>query len=526
MALWHLGILVVLGFLTWLTTWSIFGDRGWHRPRCPRCWHDMSGATSLVCSECGSVASSERALHRRRRHWVVAFVGVAAMLALALQLRSDLSQRGWAWMLPDGLAIQLLPWAGVDGVLREVHEELGERFVRGRLSPANAVRVLERISEGDDSAPPGTVAWYDKYGRLLERWFVMGRAAMVLEHGPSADFTSIEPALARLPPVLTLAPPAVWVVGEPVPFELVVQRPVMAGAPQRIVIEGVTLGDRAPAVLPPVDRPIQLTVMGNFAARVPLLLEALPAGSHLGSLRARVESADGAGVWSPVAHLEVPLDVRIEERIPVPAVRRASPEEPASHDSDAFVEEMAGLEEAPPDAAGDFSGVSGGAFDDAVRAFATPGLVRWASGERRFAMRFDPSPAALGPMRGVALGVVAEILEDGVPRRRIRLWWTGTRGIRFEPPEEDLDALERANTGDGRWSIRIRGDRSLALRSALSTRPQGLRRWWNGEVTIPLRIEDVSEPAPPRGWTIGPRPIESRESDTEAEPDVQPSNGA
>jgi len=73
-------VLVLFAALTALLLYlGLFQDRSRGRPRCPKCWYNMTGAPSLVCPECGHDARSPRRLHRtRRRRWAVVLAVLTA----------------------------------------------------------------------------------------------------------------------------------------------------------------------------------------------------------------------------------------------------------------------------------------------------------------------------------------------------------------------------------------------------------------------------------------------------------------
>ena len=66
-------VLVLFAALTALLLYlGLFQDRSRGRPRCPKCWYNMTEAPSLVCPECGHDARTPRRLHRtRRRRWAI-----------------------------------------------------------------------------------------------------------------------------------------------------------------------------------------------------------------------------------------------------------------------------------------------------------------------------------------------------------------------------------------------------------------------------------------------------------------------
>ena len=77
---WAVGGALIL-FAALLIAWALFWDRARGRRRCPgrtfsRCWYDMRATDGLRCPECGRVWRTERQLHRTRRRWGWAWVGL------------------------------------------------------------------------------------------------------------------------------------------------------------------------------------------------------------------------------------------------------------------------------------------------------------------------------------------------------------------------------------------------------------------------------------------------------------------
>ena len=102
--------------------------------------------------------------------------------------------------------------------------------------------------------------------------------------------------------------------------------------------------------------------------------------------------------------------------------------------------------------------------------------------------------------------MIVEALEDGVPRRRLNVWWRGGRGgtrSGFEIEVEDQIALDRAAV-NAHWTMRIRGNESLARRVAGLYSGAQVTTWWSGTVEFPLVIndfkDDLSSRATMRAW--------------------------
>ncbi len=128
-ALGGMGVLVI--------ALALFRDKARGSRRCPKCWYDMSGAATLQCPECGSVARTERDLYRPRRRWKRAGFG-AALLTLALIVAAVPSyQRGWPSLLPGWLLVYVAP-------------------AQGR--PPGTRMVLPAVMLGSKSVPPSVAS--------------------------------------------------------------------------------------------------------------------------------------------------------------------------------------------------------------------------------------------------------------------------------------------------------------------------------------------------------------------------------
>jgi hypothetical protein len=100
----------------------------------------------------------------------------------------------------------------------------------------------------------------------------------------------------------------------------------------------------------------------------------------------------------------------------------------------------------------------------------------------------------------VALGMSVELLHHEELARQLNVWWLGGMiagerrygyEIAFESP--DLAAMTQIDDPKA-WTLRVRGQRDLALRVGSGT------KFWDGEMTIPVQLTRMNGPTPQRAW--------------------------
>jgi len=302
--------------------------RRWHAPRrCPRCWYAMDGTPGLTCPECGRAARTERALHRHRRRWRVAVLGVLVILAGGATLASRfVTSTMVAPLLPEWALVRITTdprpyaeksrWNPTPPSPYQV--ELWNRYRAGRLSLA-ARRTIAADQLG--AKPPMLVHSRPSWPvgvplELLVSWQMYSPVAHEIE------------AVARLPdasPVVAYEPGNAytrlalfrssddydrWTVGTPdvpadgVVFDIVVReggREVWRGV-QRFPI---AIGASVDEVITPVSGPApDAMVRGALIGRTSLLFDdpALvieptePTEVPRPALALRLEVLDGAEV--------------------------------------------------------------------------------------------------------------------------------------------------------------------------------------------------------------------------------------
>ncbi|MCC6659388.1 MAG: hypothetical protein IT437_00745 [Phycisphaerales bacterium] len=125
------------------------------RPRCPRCWYDMSGSAGDTprCPECGRAARSRRDLHRARpARAVVAAGAVVTLASYGVFCAERIRARPGLGLVPTVALVIAMPWlpeSALTGDLRfqGYHGTLLQRFQEARAGSLTA-RVIHARARG------------------------------------------------------------------------------------------------------------------------------------------------------------------------------------------------------------------------------------------------------------------------------------------------------------------------------------------------------------------------------------------
>ena len=471
-----------------VTWWALFGDKARHR-RCPRCLHDLSGTPGMTCGECGFAARTEADLHRTRRHWGMAALSLAAILAVTGWARLEMLNASWVGQVPDAVLVQLPGILPADSVPRWVWIELADRMAAETLASGHVLDLIRavdpgtrRIGDPDDPAVRAlAMATWSQPGDLRPR---------VDEPRSAADARTRERATFELEREKLLAASLPW-------FQVLPPEQWEPGTPPVARVRGTVWGE---------DTEWRMRVDDGHSPWI--------VGDGMSTMRMR--PAFGA-LLLPNAD----ADGRVRARLVTECRRRPKPDAP-------WQPWMPDTPIAIDAAMGTIAPASLVPADDAVlevavrEAFDYPVSI-WSDEDRPAGIRFNTQPFAGAPFADLLLGVTVELCEDGVARRRSRLWWPGGSQQRtgWEVESEDLDALRllRARTAepaslqnhpDGGqlvpgWTLRVTGDRATALRAldAAGT-GRGITRFWSGKLEFPLRVGERAEHAPKRSFRSEP----------------------
>jgi hypothetical protein len=433
-----------------ITWWGLFGDPGRGRRRCPRCWYDMSGTPGLTCTECGHTARGEAALHHTRRRLLPALVAAVAAALGASWVIARGNDAGWATMVPARVLMAALSFVGEHGRLAM---ELDTRLARGELSERQIRGLVARCLSGDRGAPPTSPQWESKYYPLLSRC-----------RGLAAVAPMVEDALLALPARVEIASRRTWPRDAPMCLDLDVREWWPEGTLCRVRLR--PLGGEVPAITVGRDAAAEFfTRRGMRSLRTrpfPLVLDPPPVSGRMEFEVATDRLLPGEGSqWEQVQIETLGCDVEVAGTL-AEALRPAG--DPA--------------------------------MQEAVMAAFSRGVRRWASGRSPLRVTFDPRATYELGVPGTAVGAAVEILRAGTVARRLEIWWPlrPGGGASWLVAYEDESLLREANSADGLWQMRVRGEPQLALRAGEVT------SYWEGDFTVPLVVLESQDPAPARLW--------------------------
>ena len=441
--------------------WAMFKDRARGRKRCPKCWYDLGGIAAapgtsfpITCSECGRVIKRERKLYktRRRKRW--AFAALLGILAAGwLSLMPKVDRDGWWSIVSNRMLIAGLPFAhDIDDfwckeMARRVELGTGIRNPRftsrfgqpdARLSRDEWRVFFARCVAGDWFARPTSPRWQQKYGELIHVWT---RGSFQI---PSQDALAEEKILLQLPPVIRMEIRDRWPEDTPLVFQVRYDQwwPYQTG--------------RRVHVKPQIAGAAEVTAFGN--GELLIVDPVQTAGIHEFVFDVSLEWKPPGGStvfeegWESLGTRAIRVPVTIETK----ATQLMQP-----------------------------------TSDPRIAAAFTGGPTVCLSRRRRNGNVFvspvlDMRPVSPQLFRGVGFGIVAEFMQGNEVVASTSYWWPGGMkddinwGSDFSG---DLDRLKQSQE-DGTWTVRIRGDPEVALRV------EDCQRFWQGEVTIPLHIED------------------------------------
>ena len=458
---------------------GLWGDRSRGARRCPRCWHDLSGTPSMVCGECGFTARSESDLHRARRRWSLAGAGLLLMLVGVAGIESSVGQRDLWRYVPGRVLVALLPWDGGTGGPNSLAGELRLRLGRGELGDGSLEALVGRIVEGDAEARASSAAWEAKYASLMSNGFLAS----------VAERPALQERLRTIPPRLEVSIASPW--------------------PSDLPLYGTLDLDHWWA------EPIQLRATIDCPeqpelGRVSVGFDTRGASWRRGWSRFPLEFAN-----PPAAEGSLEVRVRLERREAIeadPSPESLAPAQWGPWVEDPALEQRVRVELELAEPIGDrLAPIDAPEIRAAIAEAFAPGLVVREEGPRPWAMRFDPPQTFIEELLDTALGFEVEVREGETVRRRTWIWWAA--GPRGGPAEwrlswEDAAGLSAASAHEpeeGRWTLRIRGDRALAQRAVEAVRAAGgqaeaFSKYWSGEIDVPLRIRRIPGAFPPRRW--------------------------
>lgn len=456
-----IGIIAIGAALIYGAWWGLFSDRARGRRRCPKCWYDLAYSPGMMCAECGFVGTHESQFRRTRRRYGVATASILACVVLAAVVNDRVGQQGFTSMLPTRMLLWLLPFSGTSA-----SSPYGELMSR-QLTAEQKAALIQRCAAGDWRCRPVSDGWIRKYGDLIasQRRGFLGDGAL-------------ESPLWRVPPRLDVTTRDTWPLDTPIAVSVQLRDWWPWGMECRI--------RATPKVAGQAEETLTFYRTGDDRYQRP------PYALYLPPLQPGVE--------------QVTIDFEIDRRRMANARRSGRSSQAADAEWEPVAKQSITL---ATRAQGTLQQMAQPVNDPALLPIMTQvfqnGAVRWSTGASPVRFYINV-PATHGDIfNDTAIGVKAELMCDGQVARRLHLWWLAgsdpsgklERHYGFEVDYEDVALLKTLNADDGRWNMRVRGDAGLALRAGTA------KRYWAGELVLPLRLQTTQGQPPPRGWWTG-----------------------
>jgi hypothetical protein len=442
----------------------------------------------MTCGECGHVAHHERELLQTRRRWGVAITALVGILVVTGWARLEILNASWVGFVPNAVLVQLPRLLPSGQLPTWAQTELNNRIVNGQLDGQQILNLIDVLDPGED-ALGNPDDW--RTLTLARATFCLPAELASVADEPVASAEVRSEARAKFVSArsgrLTLLTPWIDVV---VPTEWPVGVPPVAG------VRGTVWGTNTEwRVRLHDDHSNWLVGDGMSALRRQPGFGALqlPIPTTAGRVQATLEYEtrrrdDGAAEWNPwIAQPPIVIDAVVRPL------------------------DLAHIQ--PSDDA-EITQTAREAFDFPVSI--------WTDDNRPAGIRFNTRAFAGADYADMLIGVVLELRENGIVRRRSHLWWPGSSLARtgWEVDLEDVQALRRlrdlasqlgalpADPEGGHsvpgWTMTVRGDRLMALRAmgAMSSgsHAEAKIRFWSGQFETPLRVSERPESAPNRAF--------------------------
>ena len=478
---WAWPALIAILLAAVVIRWALFADKARGRRRCPGCWHDLSRTAGLTCGECGRTAADERDLARTRRRWGIAGAAVIVAMAVAVVTQHSILNATWAGAVPDWVLVRLPAIAPFGELPAAARREIARRVGANELGAESLLRLARAIGS---QAPVGAAE--DLGALVLDA--LSGAIPAGLEERPglpaaesraraaalAAWRAELDELLRALPHWTEARAPTLWPSGEPaVAF-----------------VRATVWGPRAEW---------RVRRRGGDG---PWLVGAGVAGLRREPLPVAVD----AGTVGPDGRLVAEFDFEVR-RAPRDAGDWGpwTPAEPLRIDAPVA-----------PMPTESITAADGPEIDRVVSSSLQSPIILWNDPSRPAAFRLD-LPRLTEIERPVAVGMVVELLEGELVRRRLRVsasnWnarhaWVleledapALTGLRAAAAQAGTDPSAEGILLPG-WTVRIRSDRPLALEALGRTAANGATAVgiWSGTVQRPARAVLSPDSPPARSY--------------------------